>query len=248
LVTNAIVKNELGNTLLNKIEPSIKSEPTPPKEISSHYSSASREYLADKSNIVNNQSEQAKKSYREKEPILKSLEDDKKGKISSFCSDFEVLPSNSNSNPNNISVNASVNSSINSLSRKSSYLPGNDSSQKPEEKRSSSITRSYDSKPEVSSCIIPSKWNKIIAKKQVEEEQKKNVSKSIPSSQLKENKPVIPIQQVTRQGPTKEEEEQYKTLLQEVKDLEQKKNNKGKKDESDDESFEEEEDKRVYAK
>jgi hypothetical protein len=82
LVTNAIVKNELGSTLLNKIEPALKNnDPTPEKVLSSQHSSASREYLADKSNMVINQSDQARRSYREKDSsILKGLDDDKKSK------------------------------------------------------------------------------------------------------------------------------------------------------------------------
>jgi len=126
----------------------------------------------------------------------------------------------------------------NSFSRKSSaYISNNDVVQKQDEsiekRRSSSVTRSYDSRPDIS--------------KKVEEEQKQYVSKPGLSNYLKENKPNLP-QPVVNQGPTKEEEEQYKNLLQEVKELEQRKNNKGKKDDSDDENFEEEEDKRVYAK
>jgi len=86
-VTNTIVKHELGNTLLKKVTPS--PYPGDPSQMNkdqySHNAQRESGYLSEKSSNIlsglHQQSEREKKSSREKESILKGLEEEKKGSV-----------------------------------------------------------------------------------------------------------------------------------------------------------------------
>ena len=86
-MTNTIVKHELGNTLLKKVTPSpYPNDPTQMnKEQYSQIAQRESGYLSEKSsNILNGlhqQSEREKKTSREKDSILKGLEEEKKGNL-----------------------------------------------------------------------------------------------------------------------------------------------------------------------
>jgi len=238
LVTNTIVKHELGNTLLKKVSP-MPNPADPALSSKEQYTpSAQREgsYLSEKSsNILNGlhqPSEREKKSSREKESILSGLNDDKKG------------------------VNVTPN-------KPSSYIP-TESTSRPDgydsKKRSTSSSRHANEDSSRKSDAGS------IKKTSEDEERKVDPTKYYSSRQAsgqvagqnggyqKENKPVNASgERMLGKSLNKEEkEEQLKNLLIDFQDLNKhkyKSDSQKQKIESDDnENFEEDESNRVYAR